>query len=170
MLVIRKDFVMNRKNFWLDVALCVLLALTVVSLFMEGQLGRVLHYGAGTLMIAGSVWHLLWHWSWIKANVLRYPREVNGSARANRRINIGLFAFFTLSGVSGLVIWLMEIADLSRFIVPFSVWYRGHELTGLLMFLVMVLHLAYHWKWLAAMTRRMLVADTGKPKLSDQTS
>jgi hypothetical protein len=161
---------MNRKNFWLDVGLMALFVLTILSLFLDGRVWRTLHYGAGTLMIIGSMWHLRWHWSWIKTNVLRYPRNVNRPARVNRRVNIGLFALFALSGVSGLVIWLMELIDLSHLVLPFSGWYHGHTITGLLMFLLLLVHLVYHRKWLVGMVKRVFGGPTRNPNLSNQPS
>ena len=107
----------NKRNFWLDLVLLALFVLTVGSIFAGGQIWARIHYIAGTLMLLGSIIHLVWHWSWIKAKVLHYPQNVNKETRANRRINIALFIFFFLCGVSGLIVWFMEIADIGRLIL-----------------------------------------------------
>jgi cytochrome b subunit of formate dehydrogenase len=95
--------------------------------------------------------------------VLHYPQNVNKETRSNRRINIALFVFFFLCGVSGLVIWFMEIAGLGRFILSFSAWSHLHELTGLFMFLVMIPHLGHHLKWLVGMARKSLAPTPHQP-------
>ena len=147
----------NKKNFWLDIVLLALFVLIVVSLAGEGNpMWARVHYIAGILMILGSVIHLVWHWQWIKKNVLRFPRQINKVTRANRRIDIPLFILFLLCGVSGLAMWVMEIMDQGHFIVVLTEWADLHRMMGMLMSLIMVPHLGYHLKWLVCMARKSL--------------
>jgi hypothetical protein len=162
----------NGKCFWLDVVLLVLFVLTVVSLFGQGQIATRVHYIAGTLLVIGSVVHVVWHWDWIKANVLRRrPRELGKKVRALRRIDLWLFLFYFLCSVSGLIFWPMEVAGLAGPIFPLERWGALHRWTGVMMFLVMIPHLGHHMKWLVCMARRALRPRAeGRQRLSEQRS
>jgi len=145
----------QKKNFWLDIILLALFVLSVVSLADEDNRAWIMaHYVTGALMILGSVVHVMWHWDWIKVHILRCPQDMGKTNRANRRIDIPLLALFALCGVSGLLVWLMELTALNHVVLLLRHWASLHRLSGTFMFVFMLPHLGYHWKWLVCMTRK----------------
>jgi hypothetical protein len=153
----------NKINFWLDIALVALFTLTVISLFGGGrsnelpsaatQTADLLHCLSGTLMVAGSVVHLILHWDWIKAVILRGPKNLAKRVRANRVIDLWLFGFFVVCGLTGVVSWAFP---------TLREWAAMHRLTGTAMLFVMGFHLVYHWKWIVVNTKRYLGLAAGE--------
>ena len=148
----------TKRNFWLDIILLVLFVLTIVSLLGHHTAGGIMvHSITGALMILGLLVHVGWHWHWIKANILRYPRNSGRVVRANRRIDMPLLVLFILCGVSGLLVWLMDLTSATHIILLREGWSHLHHLAGLLMLVLMLLHLGHHLKWLVCMARKCFV-------------
>lgn len=153
----------NKINFWLDIALVVLFSLTVVSLFGGGRPGELasttsqardlVHNLSGTLMVAGSLVHLILHWDWIKAVILRWPRNLAGSVRRNRLIDLFLVGCYVVCGLTGIVSWVLP---------ALGEWAALHRLTGTAMLIVMGFHLVYHWKWMVINVKRYLGLPAGR--------
>ena len=138
----------------------------------------VVHSVAGALMLIGSAVHIALHWEWIQAVVIRSPRKLAKRVRAKRGIDIWLFVFAILCGVTGVMALLMQCPEpvegpvLSMvegreiipnpFVLSLRAWSGLHRLTGMMMFLIMLVHLAQHWKWIVSTTRRRL--ETGASK------
>jgi len=144
-----------KRYFWLDILLLGLFALTIVSLAgHHSAVGLMIHSVAGALVILGSLVHVIWHWDWIKANILRYPSDIGKACRANRRIDLPLLGLFALCGVSGLAIGLMDLTWMAHILLLREGWSHLHHLSGSLMLLLLLLHLGHHVKWLACMARK----------------
>ncbi len=145
----------SKRNFWFNLLLLGLFALTIASLTGHHSAGGIMiHSIAGVLLILGLLVHVAWHWSWIKANILYYPRDVGQTCRANRRIDLPLLVLFALCGVSGLAMGLMDLTQATHLILLREGWSHLHHLAGILMFPLMLLHLGYHLRWLACMARK----------------
>jgi hypothetical protein len=52
------------------------------------------------------------------------------------------------------------------FVLSLRAWSGLHRLTGMVMFLIMLVHLAQHWKWIVSATRHCL--ETGASKRQQQ--
>lgn len=151
-----------KRNFWLDIFLLALFILTIVSLAgHHSTAGIMVHALAGALLSLGSLVHIFWHWGWIKTFILRYPRNIGKAHHANRRIDLPLFILFALCGGSGLAAGLMELTSVTHLILFREGWSHLHGLSGLLMFVLVLLHLGHHVKWLVRMTRKCFAP--GKP-------
>jgi hypothetical protein len=161
---------MNRSklNFWLDVILFVSFLITIASLPGGGRRGAVdtttpiqqtrvmVHYVAGTLMLVGSALHIALHWEWIKVVILRSPRNLARRVAINRGIDIVLFLLFALCGFTGWAVWPVAEIIPGPSWLSLKDWSDMHRLTGMIMFLILVLHLVLHWKWILSTTRRYL--------------
>jgi hypothetical protein len=147
----------NKINFGLDMALVALFTLATISLFGEGGRNELastaslsanlLHCLSGMLMVVCSVVHLLLHWDWIKAVILRRPGNLAKRVRANRIIDVCLLGLLVVVGLSGTLSWAFP---------SLREWAALHRLSGTLMLVVVGVHLAYHWKWMVMNTKRYL--------------
>ena len=169
----------TKRNFWLATMLLTLFIVTVVSLLGHHTAGGIMvHSIAGALMILGSLVHVIWHWDWIKANILRYPRNpgraqppFGKTIRANRRIDLPLLILFVLCGVSGLLGQVMGLtsATQTHTILLREVWRHLHSLSGVLMLLLTVPHVGHHVQWLVCMARkRFAPAKQMKPAVDSE--
>jgi hypothetical protein len=144
-----------KRNFWLDIMLLAFFIVTVVSLLGHHSVGGIIvHFIAGALMILGSLVHGVWHWDWIKANILRSSRASGQAVRANRRIDLLLLVSFTLCGVSGLLGQVMALIPITHSFLLREGLSHLHSLSGALMLLLTVPHVRHHAKWLACMARK----------------
>jgi len=169
----------NKLNFWFDVVLFVFFLVTIVSLFGTEraealdqepfilQTRVVVHSAAGALMLIGSAVHIALHWEWIQAVVIPSPRKLTKRVRAKRGIDIWLFVFAILCGVTGVMALLMQGFLPNPFVLSLRAWSGLHRLTGMMMFLIMLVHLAQHWKWIVSTTQRRLEIGASKRQRFD---
>jgi hypothetical protein len=122
---------------------------------------------AGALMLIGSAVHIALHWEWIQAVVIRSPRKLAKRVRAKRGIDIWLFVFAILCGVTGVMALLMRGIIPNPFVLSLRAWSGLHRLTGMMMLLIMLVHLAQHWKWIVSATRRYLEIGASKRQRFD---
>ena len=76
--------------------------------------------------------------------------------KLNYWIDIGLAISFFICFYTGLVKWpgLIKIIGVSAYkTLSFSNISRLHDLSGLIMGLLVIIHLALHWKWIVAVTK-----------------
>ncbi|MDO8842417.1 DUF4405 domain-containing protein [Methanocalculus sp.] len=72
--------------------------------------------------------------------------------------DIGMLISFLLCSITGFIKWpgLISKLNLSYQTVHYSTLTWIHDWSGLLLCLLAILHLAMHWRWLVAMTRKKL--------------
>jgi hypothetical protein len=152
---------MKRRNvnLWLDVALLVLFALAVLTLFGRdrgtvNQPRVVLHCLAGAFMVAGSIVHVVLHWDWVRRVVFHAPAKIKSEVQSKRRTDICLFAAVVPCGVAGVMALLLEAGIASRGGLPMETWAALHRLAGVLTISIVSLHLIQHSAWIAHALRR----------------
>jgi Domain of unknown function (DUF4405) len=80
---------------------------------------------------------------------------VTGKGRLSYFIDCGLIITFFLTFVTG-VIKIPELTWLFRdvfLIVPMSTLSKIHDISGIVMGLLVLAHLILHWNWIVAMTK-----------------
>ena len=76
-----------------------------------------------------------------------------------------------LSTVEGPVLSMVEGRGIipSPLLLSLRAWSGLHRLSGMMMFLIMLIHLAQHWKWIVSAIRRCLEIEASKrQQQSDQ--
>ncbi len=123
------------------------------------------HNWFGLAMLLGALLHLALHWPWIKCIVQRFFGKLARQARLYFWLDSLMSVAFILTGLSGLVVWLIlpgggyqggrnpfynaTLLGLTR-----HNWIDLHLWTGLALILILTIHLALHWRWVVCMTRR----------------
>ena len=137
------------RNYWLDIALFVLLGVNAASLggaqsgTLPGQpnVAWHAHVISGILLALACVVHIGLHGQWFQAVF---------TGKAGGRIKLGMnsmvMSMTVLAGVSGHA--AITSASASRF----------HELTGAIALLGLFIHAVKHLRWLAAATRKLIAS------------
>ncbi|MBN1122107.1 MAG: hypothetical protein JXJ17_13590 [Anaerolineae bacterium] len=139
----------RRRNYWIDVALFVLMLITFFSL--AGHRGAdvpggqsVVHCIAGAALFILAVRHLGSHIDWIRKVYTTRRKDLPRKVRTRRRNDLLLFIWITACGASGLVMWISGYNEVLSHL---------HKITGVLASFTMLLHVGYHARWLVRATR-----------------
>jgi hypothetical protein len=157
----------TERNFWLDLSLCVTFLATVCTGLILGRLiphqttagflgfarqcWLTAHRCSGLAGAAGIGIHLAWHRDWFRAVRGRPLGGMPKKLRANRVVDQGLWITFIAANVCGAIAWALQLGD-DTFMV--RVADRLHVMLGVAWTLLVIVHLALHWKWIASTARR----------------
>jgi hypothetical protein len=125
---------------WLNVALLILLAVTILSL-PNGA--HALHIVGGIFMLIGCGLHLALHGRWIKAVILETPKNITPALHRQQRLFWGMFLSGSLCGLSGLIS-LPLILDPHVFLPLHCCGIPIHILSGLTFLGLNIYHLVLH--------------------------
>jgi hypothetical protein len=130
--------------------------LDIVFLGFPRNLWVAAHICGGMAGLIGTVTHIFRHRGWLKALRGRPLRGMPKKLRANRVVDrilwISLIATTVFGGIAGALrfgddIYIVRIPD------------RLHVVFGVTCTILMIAHLALHWKWIGSMTRRYIQVD-----------
>ncbi len=85
-------------------------------------------------------------------------------AKANYSIDLGLFLTGLFEVVSGFVLWLIlprgggqgRLVTEESFLWVRDTWITLHDWVGVAFMVLLIVHLALHWRWVTRMTREFL--------------
>ena len=150
----------TRLNFSLDLLLIVIFPIELEYRFTGLRIHELLGLGFGILLAIHFLLHLDWVWSITKT----FFRTLLHETRLNYLLNTILLidaCVIVLSGILisrtlGLSFTLGRIAGLS--------WERIHILSAELSLVIIALHVALHWKWLANNTKATFFGGRASPR------
>jgi hypothetical protein len=162
----------TEHNFWLDVTIFVAFLITTITGFLlwlviPHQLDIVFlgfsrsvwfaaHICFGVAGLAGVVIHIVLHRGWLKALRGRPLSGMPEKLRANRVVDRIMWFTFITTNVFGAIAWALHFGD-DIYIV--RVPDRLHVVFGVACTLLMTVHLALHFKWIASTTKRFIHVD-----------
>ena len=168
---------MTKHNFWVDVTIFVALLITTITGFLlwlviphkldivflgfSRSVWVAAHIYSGAVGLVGIVMHIVWHWDWLKALRGRPLSRMPEKLRANRVVDRIMWITFIATNVFGAIAWTLHFGD-DIYIV--RVPDRLHVGFGVACTILMIVHLALHWKWIASTTRRCLVLGLGQSR------
>ena len=91
--------------------------------------------------------------------------------KLNYIIDFFALIFFLVTSVTGLIIFLFLPSGVRQgrfqelFGITKEVWNFIHTWSGILMFVLVVIHLILHWNWIVCMTKNVLEAVKNKKKI-----
>jgi len=141
----------NKTIFWVDIALLALLAATILSITTEIFTHSSIHVIFGLVLSGSALLHIILHWNWIK-NAFKRTNRLPDQARTNALLNLALFCGYLLCGSMGLIARALLIIHPLHVLLG---WF--HALLAILVITLQVVHIARHWKWITATTRRMIM-------------
>ena len=157
----------TKRNFWLDVTVFAALLVTtitglllwlvvphkldIVFLGFSRSIWLAAHISSGVVVLAGIVIHIARHWGWLKALRGRPLSGMPERLRANRIVDRILWITFITNNVFGAIVWMLHFGD-DIYIV--RVPDRLHVVFGVVCTILMIVHLALHWKWITSTIQR----------------
>ncbi|MCA9888995.1 MAG: DUF4405 domain-containing protein [Anaerolineae bacterium] len=137
----------------INVFLDVLLALIFIVEMEEHFTGLPTHELLGLVFGAAFVIHIILHWDWIVNITRTFFKTLLHESRFNYALNLALFIDLAVVTVTGIAI--------SRTIgLSFNVdhaWETIHIIAAELSLVLVGLHVAMHWKWIATHVTKYLV-------------
>ena len=124
--------------------------------------GIAVHEWLGTSAFAAIVVHLLLSWDWIVQITQRFSSKVNSQARINYILNWVLFLDVTVIILSGFMISETVVPSLGISLPQNFAWRSLHELSANTFLVLLGLHTALHWNWIADTFKRYIFQPIGK--------
>jgi hypothetical protein len=126
--------------------------------FEPGLTGIAIHEWLSLAFIATLITHLLFHWKWILTIGGQFFKKLFHESRLNFVVDSLFFIGMTIAMFTGIMI--------SRAVLPLfgiempenSPWRSLHSLSTDLTMLMLGLHFALHWKWIANAVNRYMLA------------
>jgi Domain of unknown function (DUF4405) len=148
----------TRLDFWFDAALLAAYTLAYSIGFTRLPIHEWLGIGLGLALLL----HLTLHWDW----VLRTTRRLLGRHGRDRLIwlvNLALLISMTLCVASGILISQVALAAFGIRLPLGGFWSGVHGTTATLTLLLVPVHVALRWRWIASVGRRLLRRPAGGP-------
>jgi len=148
-----KQHTRNRLTLLFDVAIFI----AFLVIMAPHWSGTPIHEWLSIAFAAAIVTHLLLNWQWIIGITKRFFQRVNWFARTNYILNVLLFIVMTVAIFTGLMI---SESVMSMFGIQTN---RGgafrqiHELSANASLVIIGIHLAFNWQWIAAALRRYVI-------------
>ena len=136
------------RNFWLNIALYLLLGANIALVNLTPQtnmgahpgIGWHIHALIGILLTVSCLVHIVWHWPWIHAVL---------TGKAKGRIKLGMTTMVTA---------MMMLAALSGHEAMTSTAVSGfHSLTGSMALIGLFIHGVKHIRWMAMVSKRLII-------------
>jgi hypothetical protein len=117
--------------------------------------GLAIHEWGSLLFIIPLVIHILLHWDWIKTLPQNFARRLNTKSRFNAIWDFIFYLAMLMVTISGFLISVVMFPQLNipLEITPF--WSEIHHDLSNLLLPMLGIHLALHWDWITAMTKKM---------------
>ena len=124
--------------------------------------GVAVHQWLGLAVGALATYHLVKHWSWVKAVTARFFGRTSKQSRTFYAVDAALAVGFAAITVTGVVIstWL----DLS--LASYAAWHSVHVAASVATLALLVAKIGLHWRWIIDVARRRIFPV---PAPSEQT-
>jgi len=142
-----------KTNFAID--LIILLAFLVG--FEPALTGGATHEWLNLTFVAAIIVHLVKHWDWIGTNLRRNPMAMPRLLKVNLLLSIVSFVVLVMMALSGLMI-SRHVLGASAAAPRGSAWRELHETFANVLFILVGLHFALHWKWISRACSRYALA------------
>lgn len=142
----------NKLNLFLDIGV----ALAFVIEMEEHFTGLRNHELLGLAFTIALGIHIILHWAWVVSVTKTFFRKLFHGSRLNYVLNLALFINMLVAVGTGFAISRTLGLD---FDIPRSAqrgWQTLHVTSSRLTLIVVALHVALHWKWIAAHAKKYL--------------
>jgi len=140
------------RNLWVDLAI-----VSGFLLALQPHLtGMAIHEWLSLALGGAFITHVLLHWRWVFETTRRFLGKLARQSRLNFILNAALLVAFTLIIFSGLMISEEILPFLGLQGVHGGIWKWLHTTAANAVIWLVALHIALHWKWIAAAGKKYL--------------
>jgi len=135
----------------------------LVAFFLD-LTGVAVHQWLGISIGFFCGYHLLVHWTWVKAVTQRYFGRTSGQASLFYLVDASLLLGLVLIIGSGLVIstWL------NLTIASYANWKNLHIWVSLITLALLVVKIGLHWRWIVVTARRTILSPFTSPAMNSR--
>ncbi len=126
----------------------VTLFILFVIVSAPGATGIPAHEWLSLIFIPVFVIHLLLNWTWIVKTTTGFFSKLGGERRFNYIWDWLLYFTMVIAIYSGLLISEVALPNLGISVEPNGYWATMHDISSGLLFVLIGVHLALHWKWI----------------------
>jgi hypothetical protein len=155
----RRILARTRLDFWLDGLLLVAYTFAYSLGFTGIAIHEWLGIGLGVVLLV----HVTLHWDW----VIRTTRKLfsrGGRERFVWLVNLLLLLSMTLCIASGILISEVALPGLGITLPASSFWRQMHDTTATLTLILVPVHAALRWRWIAGVARRFAAWRPGRSR------
>jgi hypothetical protein len=153
----RRILARTRLDFWLDALLLVAYTLA----YSLGFTGLATHEWLGIGLGVALLVHLTLHWDWVIRTTRKLLRR-DGRERLIWAVNLLLLVTMTLCVASGILISEVALPELGITVPLSSFWRQVHDTTATLTLILVPVHAALRWRWIAGVARRLFAWRPGR--------
>ena len=124
--------------------------------------GIAVHEWLAVSALAAIVVHLLLSWDWIIQITKRFTSKMNNQTRINYILNWVLFMDVALVMLSGLIISQVVVPSFGITLPQNFTWRSLHDLSANIFIVLLGLHTALHWSWIADTFKRYIFQPLSK--------
>jgi Domain of unknown function (DUF4405) len=155
----RRILARTRLDFWLDAFLLVAYTLAYSLGFTGIATHEWLGIGLGVVLLV----HLTLHWDWVIRATRKLLRR-EGRERFVWLVNLLLLLSMTLCIASGILISEVALPELGITVPASSFWRQMHDTTATLTLILVPIHAALRWRWIAGVARRFAAWRPGRSR------
>jgi hypothetical protein len=155
----RRVLARTRLDFWLDALLLVAYTLA----YSLGFTGIAIHEWLGIGLGVALLVHLTLHWDWVVRTTRKLLRPA-GRERFIWLVNLLLLVSMTLCIASGILISEVALPQLGITLRGSSFWSQVHDTTSALTLILVPVHAALRWRWIAGVARRFAAWRPGRSR------
>lgn len=144
----------TKLNLFLDIALTLIFVVEMEYHFT----GIALHELMGLIFGVALIIHLILHWNWIVSITRTFFKKVWHESRLNYVLNLALFAAMFIATITGIMISKTLGLDLGLDMSLRMTTQYIHILASESTLLIIGLHVAMHWKWIASNVKKYLLS------------
>ena len=149
----------TRLDFWFDTVL--LLGYTLA--YSYGFTGIGIHEWLGLGLGLALLFHLTLHWDWVTRTTRKLLRR-GGRERFIWLVSLLLLVSMTLCIMSGILISQVALPELGITMPASPFWRDVHGTTATLVLILVPVHVALDWRWIAGVARRLAARRSGRPQ------
>lgn len=144
-----------KNKWWLDV---ILFAGFLAAFFLD-LTGLALHQWIGLAVGMFALYHLVTHWSWVKAVSARLLGKTSSQARLYYLVDT-----LMLLGFAGILFTGLAISSwFNLSLANYALWRAVHIIASIETLLALVVKLGLHWRWIVTAARKVFAAPAPAP-------
>jgi hypothetical protein len=144
---------LTQKKLYIDLGVFLLFSIASAP----QSTGLAFHEWISLAFIPVIIIHVFMSWRWIVSTTVRVFKRLPGNTRFNHIWDALLFITMTNVIFSGIVVSEVALPKMGIPIVADAFWIQVHEFTSKWFLVLLGIHLAMHWDWIANAWKRYVL-------------